>query len=207
MKLNNVLKGKFKSALDTYHRSLWNPSLSGEIDFIDRTVKGFQTLSRSSGNQSFKTRSKKIHLTPQAQFYRYGLLFPNVHTTVEMGDLLFIFKHFSNGSLDAHRGILVQVKYTKGKEKSWKIETDQFYFLTQWPKFRIVKPKFNKWYSTKPTALTWATYGFVGQYAVNYPVYYSSSRMLRTKRSVLSTKSFTFSIKTSIGWDSSTSYL
>lgn len=207
MKLNPLLKTRFKAALSNYHQSLWRPSLSGEIDFIDRTVASFQNLNIPAGNQSLKTRSKRIHLTPQVRFYRYPLLFPSKHTTVEMGDLLFIYKHFLNGGLDAYRAIIVQAKYTKGKKKSWKIDTDQFYFLTRWPRFKIVRPASKNWHSIKPRALTWASYGFVGPNATRYPLYYSSTRILRHKKTVPSTKSFSFPVQSGVGWDSSTSFL
>jgi len=127
--------------------------------------------------------------------------------TIELADLLFVYKHFLNGVLDAYRAVLVQAKYTKGKKKSWKIDTDQFYFLTQWPRFRIVRPAFKKSYSTKPRALTWSTYGFVGPNATRYPVYYSSERMLRQRTSFPSSNTFIFGVQTPIGWDSSTSFL
>jgi len=207
VKINPLLKTRFKAALSNYHRILRRPSLSGEIDFIDRTVASFQNLNIPAGNQTLKTRSKRIHLTPQVRFYRYSLLHPGKHTTVEIGDLLFIYKHFLNGILDAYRAIIVQAKYTKGKKKSWKIDTDQFYFLLQWPRFKIVRPASKKWHSIRPSTLTWASYGFVGSNATRYPLYYSSTRILRHKKAVLSTKSFSFAVHPGVGWDSSTSFL
>ena len=207
VKLNPLLKTQFKAALRNYHQTLWRSSLSGEIDFIIRTVGSFQKLNIHGGKQSLKTRSKRIHLSPQVRFYQYGLLFPGKHTTVEMGDLFFIYKHFLNGVLDAYRGIIVQAKYTKGKKKLWKIDTDQFYFLAKWPSFMMVRPAFKKIYSIKPRALTWATYGFVGPNATKYPLYYSSTRILRHAKKVPSTKSFSFPIGSGVGWDSSTSFL
>jgi len=207
VKLNPLLKTQFRAALSNYHQSLWRRPLSGEIDFIDRTVASFQNLNLPAVNQSLKTRSKKIHPIPQVRFYRYGLLFPTQHTTVEMGDLFFVYKHFLNGALDAYRAIIVQAKYTKGNKRSWKIDPDQFYFLTQWPNFRIVRPAFRKTHTIKPRALTWATYGFVGPNATRYPLFYSSTRMLRRKKNVPPTKSFSFPVQSGIGWDSSTSFL
>ena len=118
MRLNPTLKIGFKTALWNYHKSLWNPPLIKEIDFIERTVSSLQNINLASGQQSLTTRSKKIHLTPQVRYYPYGLLHPNKHETIEMGDILFIYKHFLNGILDAHRGVLVQVKFTKKKRKS-----------------------------------------------------------------------------------------
>jgi len=207
VKLNPQLKTQFKAALSNYHRSLLKPTLSGEIDFIKQTVASFQNLRISAGGQFLNTRSKRIHSTPQVRFYRSPLLLPRKHTTVEMGDLFFIYKHFLNRVLDTYRAIIVQAKYTKGKKKSWKIDTDQFYFLTQWPRFRIIRPMSKRWRFIKPRALTWASYGFVGSRATRYPLYYSSTRMLRYKKSVPSTKSFSFTVKSGIGWDSSTSFL
>jgi len=207
MKLNSILKTRFKLALNHYHQSLWRPSLSGELDFIDRTVASFQNLKIPAAKQSLKTRSKRIHLTPQVEYFRSTLISPLQSIAVELADLLFVYKHFLNGVLDAYRAVLVQAKYTKGKKKSWKIDTDQFYFLTQWPRFRIVRPAFKKSYSTKPRALTWSTYGFVGPNATRYPVYYSSERMLRQRTSFPSSNTFIFGVQTPIGWDSSTSFL
>jgi len=119
-----------------------------------------------------------------------------------------MYKYFVNGVLQAHRAMLIQSKYTPKKYRSWKIDTDQFYFNTQWPKFKIVSPaRFVIPFSVKPETLTWSTYGFVGPKAVRYPVYYSSARMLRATSSIPSSKTFSFTLQTPIGWDSSTSFL
>ena len=205
MKLNPPLKTQFKKALSNYHQSLWKPSLSGEIEFIDRTVASLQNLNFFGGKQSLKTRSKSIHLTPHVRFYRHPLLHPNKHTTVEMGDLLLVYKHFRDGVLDTYRAIIVQAKYTKGKKKTWRIDTNQFYFLTQWPRFRIVRPTSKKWHYIKPRTLTWASYAFVGP--TRYPLYYSSTRISHHRKRVPSQKSFSFPVRYCVGWDSSTSFL
>lgn len=207
MKLNRVLKKRFRSVLDSYHRSLWRSPLSGELDFIDRTVSSFHKRRISVAKQSLTARSKRIHLTPKVKFSRSG--FPMSQAiTKELADLLVTYKYFVNGVLQAHRAILIQSKYTGKKNRSWKIDTDQFYFMTQWPKFKIVSPaRFTKPYSVKPKTLTWSTYGFVGPNAVRYPVYYSSTRMLRARSSIPSSKTFSFTLQSPIGWDSSTSFL
>lgn len=207
IQFNSSFKTQFRAALTNYHQSLWNLPLSREMDFIDRTVASFRNLNIRSEQHNLKTRSKRIHLTPQVRFYRSPLLLAGKHTTVEMGDLLLIFKHFLNGTLNAYRGIIVQAKYTKGNKRSWKIDADQFYFLTQWPRFQIARPTSKTWHAIKPRAFTWATYGFVGLNATGYPIYYSSARMLRRKRTVPPTKSFSFSVQSRSGWDSSTSFL
>jgi hypothetical protein len=78
--------------------------------------------------------------------------------------------------------------------------------MTQWPRFRIVKPLFRKVFSIKPRTLTLATYGFVGSNATSYPLYYSSNRILRQIKSLPLYNTFSFSIQPSIGWDSSPSF-
>lgn len=207
VKLNPLLKTRFKATLTNYHQSLWRPPLSGELDFIDRTVSSFHNVRISVAKQSLTARSKRIHLTPKVRFSRSG--FPKSQAiTKELADLLITYKHFLNGILQAHRAVLIQSKYTSKKYKSWKIDTDQFYFLTQWPKFKIVSPaRFTKWFSVQPETITWSTYGFVGVKAVRYPVYYSSTRMLRARSSTPFSKTFSFTLQSPIGWDSSTSFL
>lgn len=206
-RLSPPIKAQFRATLDNYHKYLWIPSLSGEIDFINRTVAVFRKLSIFTAKQSLKTRAKKIHLTPLVKYYRSTLFSPSQPITVELADLLFIYKHFLNGVLNAYRAIVVQTKYTKGKKESWKIDTDQFYLLTRWPRFRIVRPVSKRAYSIKPRAFTWAVYGFIGPKAARCPVYYSSKRMVRKMTSIPSSNTFSFPVQKPIGWDSSTSFL
>lgn len=118
-----------------------------------------------------------------------------------------VYKHYLNGVLDASRASIVQAKYTPGNKRTWKIDTDQFYFMTQWPSFRILGATSKRWHSIRPRALTWGGYGFVGPKATRYPLYYSSARMLRSKTTALGTNSFNFPAVAGIGWDSSTSFL
>jgi hypothetical protein len=206
VKLHPQLKAQFKAALSNYHKTLRSRFLRREIDFIDLTVASFQNLNFFAGNQNLKTRSKRIHLTPQVRFCRYGFLFPNKSITVEMGDLLFVFKHFLDGVLEGYRAVIVQAKYTADNKRTWKIDTNQFYLLTEWPSFRIVRPTFNRLYSLKPRAFSWAMYGFVGPNAANYPIYYSSERMLRQIVSIPKTNPWNFDVQPLSGWDSSTSF-
>jgi hypothetical protein len=206
MKLNEGLKINFKSILDKYHDSLRNPSLIGEIDFINRTVFSFQQVKIASGKQQMKSRSKKSNSTQKIRFYPYGPLFLDKYTMVELGDLLFIYKHILKGKVESYRAVIIHVTFTKRKEKIWMINTDQFSFHTQWQRFTI-GPTFTKWYSLKPRMLTWATYGFLGPQISKYPFYYSSKRMLNYTSKIPSTSSFNFPVKTCIGWDSSTSFL
>lgn len=207
MILDDILKKEFKSTLNQYHESLWRSTLSGEIDFIDRTVESFEKVNIHNRNQFLKTRSKKLHPKPKVRFYPFGRLFILNNATVEMGDLFFVYKHFLNGILNEHRAIVVQAKHTKASSKSWRIDTDQFRLLSKWPPFQFEKKAFQKLYHIRPRALTWATYGFVGLSATRYPLYCSSKRMLREIKSIPSSNTFTFKLLNSSGWDSSTSFL
>lgn len=202
LNLNNIIKKNFKSILINYYQSLKNPPLKNEEDFIDKTVKCFKNINFSSSRQNLKSRSKKIHPTPQVKFTRN-----NQQTQVEMGDLFFICKHLTNNTLETYRALLVQVKFNKTRKRTWKIDTNQFHFLTCCPVFEIVKPKVNKLYNLKPRNLTWATYGLVGKTSINYPIYYSSKRILKVKKSIPSSGSFNYNLKKINGWDSSTSFL
>jgi hypothetical protein len=205
MKLNASLKRDFKSVLDKYLDALGNPSLTGEIDFLNRTVFSFNQVQISSGKQQMKIRSQKINQT-QIRFYPYGPLYLDKYTTVELGDLLFIYKHIFKGETKAYRAVLIHLTFTKRKEKSWSINTDQFSFHTQWQRFKIT-PLFTKWYSLNPRMLTWATYGFLGPQISKYPFFYSTKRMRTYVTKIPLTSSFTFPVKRPIGWDSSTSFL
>ena len=206
MKLNESLKSNFKSILHDYHDSLGNPSLTGELDFINRTVVSFQQVNISSGKQKLKTRSKKFNRTQKIRFYPYGPLFPDKYTTVELGGLLFIHKHILKDEVDSHRATIIQLTFTKSKKKLWTIDTNLFSFLTQWQRFKMT-PAFSKWYLLKPKMLTWATYGFLGPHISKYPFYYSSKRMFNYMTTLPSTSSFNFPVNIRIGWDSSTSFL
>ena len=120
--------------------------------------------------------------------------------------LLFIHKHILKGEVASYRASLIQVTFTKRKEKLWTIDTNQFSFLTRWQSFKMA-PTFTKWYLLKPRMLTWATFGFLGPHLSIYPFYYSSKRMLKCTTKIPSTRSFNFPVNRPIGWDSSTSFL
>jgi hypothetical protein len=157
-------------------------------------VQAFQNFSASSGRQSLTTRSVNIDNKPIVSFV------PPLHSSWplhrEIGDLLFVFKHFLGNKLDAHRASIVQTKYTSGTRKSWSIETGQFLLMSYWPKFYMLRPaKYLQPYDLKPKMLSWAIYGFVGPNAIRYPLYYSTDRILRSRGlSIPLSKHFSFSL-------------
>ena len=208
IKLNSSLKNRFRAKLTSYHQTL-GPSISDEEDFIDRTVQAFKNYRASVGKQFLKARSIKIHRKPIACFPPCSPAFSSKSICRELGDLLFVYKHFSKGSLDANRASLVQTKYTGGTRKTWSIETGQFCLMTGWPMFTIVKPaRFSKSYYFRPKAFTWATYGLVGPRAISYPLYFSSARIMRTYSSqASSSKHFSFTIQRDpMPWDFSSGF-
>lgn len=207
MTLNSVLYEKFKLVLDRYHQSLWRSPLSGEKDFVNRTLNSFQNLTLTGQQQVLTIRSQKPFWKPLVKYFPYGLLFPERYVTIMLGNLLLKCKHKMVGRLISHRAILVNVKFTKGEKKTWRISSNQFNFLNKWFNFQIMKPEGDQWYSLKPTTLTWSTYGFIGSNVTNYPIYYSADRVLRQNESSSPSKSFQFVLGRSIGWDSSTSFL
>lgn len=201
IRLNVSLKNRFRVKLNSYHQSL-RPFTKDEEDFIDRTVKAFSNYQDSHKGQSIRARSTKIHRKPIACFPPCTPVFSSKKICREIGDLLFVYKHFSRGSLDAHRATLIQAKHTRGMKKVWSIETGQFCLLTSWPIFNIsAKP--GTLYNLKPKALTWSSYGLVGPRAIGYPVYFSSARIMRThRRSASTTKHFSFALKSDpMPWD------
>lgn len=207
MRLDQPLRQLFENELWNYHRSLWNPPLTREIDFINRTVSGFQNITLTSGKQSISTRSHMIHATPQLKYFPKGPIFQNIFHRVEMGDLLFIYKHIVNGNLVSYRGIVVQAKYTSGNNRAWRVDRNQFFFLNNWPHFEIIRPRFNRMYLLNPSAKTWATYSFLGQNSTNYPIYYSSKRMLHHLGGMPTTHHFTYHTRPNVCWDYSKSFL
>lgn len=206
MNLSPQIKAKLRAQLTAYHNSLWTPPLSGELEFLDRTVSSLNNLKISAPNQLITTRSKRVHLSPKVSFSKF--LFPTNLITKELADLVLVYKHFVNGVLSNHRATLVQSKYTPKKRRSWRIDADQFFLMTQWPIFKIVSPKrFKNLFHVRPRTLTWSTYGFVGALALRFPVYFSSARILRLKTHIPLTKTFSFGLQTPSGWDSSPSFL
>ena len=207
--LNTSMKNRFKHKLSSYHQSLI-PFIKDEEDFIDRTVKAFKNYADYGGGQSIRTRTVKIHGKPIVCFGPCTSRFPSRKICREMGDLLFIYKHFFKGNVDAHRAVLVQTKYTGSAKRTWSIETGQFCLMTLWPKFSVTRPTgFSNDLELRPKTLTWSTYGFVGPRAVNYPFYFSSTRILRTHRQqASSTKHFSFTLRSNpIPWDYSAGFL
>jgi len=159
------------------------PPIFNEGDFVSRTVNAFKDFSPSGGGQSLSTRSVEIHRKPIVDFTPLSSPssppFP-FDTKREIGDLLFVYKYFLRNKLVAHRASIVQAKYTKGTRESWTIDTGQFYLMSYWPGFRIMKPKprDSKTYKCTPKTRSWATYGFIGPNAVHYPLFFSSRKIL-----------------------------
>lgn len=207
MKLNPYVRNQINNILKNYHNSLINPQLTREIDFLDRTENILKSINVSSKLQSVSTRSKKIHSTPKVRFLRNPLQ-PSSNVTTELSDLLFVVKHFLNGKLVEHRALLGQIKFTSQKSKRWNIDTNQFFLMSQWPKFQIVSPaRFVKSFHVKPKTRTWATYGFVGPLATKYPIYFSSSRILGMTGNIPTKKKFSFHPTPSYGIDSSSNFI
>jgi len=206
MSLSPTIKAQLRTELATYHNSLWKPPLNRELEFLDRTVSSLNNIRISTRNQAISSRCKRIHLSPKVRFFRTQLPTPSP-TTTELSDLIFVYKHIVNGVLKDYRAILAQTKFTSQKRKTWHIDTNQFFLMTQWPRFKIVSPaKFKCGFHIRPKSRTWSTYGFVGPLASRFPIYFSSSRILQIKSHIPSTKSFSFSLKPLSGWDSSPSF-
>lgn len=194
IKLADLLRMQIESKVGNYHQSLLKPPISNEDDFIERTVQAFQNFSASGGGQSLKTRSVKVDKKPIVSFVPCPPLRSSRALHREIGDLLFVFKHFLRNKLDAHRASIVQTKYTSGTGKFWSIDTGQFLLMSYWPEFCILKPrKFSKTYDLRPKMLSWAIYGFVGPNVNVYPLYYSADRILRSRK-FPSSKHFSFSL-------------
>lgn len=207
MRLNSFIKAQLRKQLFTYHTSLWKPPLKREMDFLDLTVKGLNNIRISHGSQTVSSRCKRIHLTPKVSFFRNPLTTISP-TTTELSDLLLVVKYFENGSLKQFRAILGQIKFTSQKPKSWHIDTDQFFLMTQWPRFTIVSPaRFRSTFHIKPKTSTWSSYGFIGPLATRFPIYHSAQRILKKKTLIPKTQSFSFNPRPPSGWDSSPSFM
>ena len=208
IRLNSSLKKQFRAKVSSYHQSL-TTFITDEEDFIDKTVNAFKNFRASRGRQSLRTRSIKIHRKPIVCFPSCSPIFSSKKICREIGDLLFVYKHFSKGFLDAHRASLIQAKYTSETRKTWSIETGQFCLMTRWPKFSLVQPaRFSKDYDLRPNAFTWSTYGLVGPNTTSYPIYFSAARILRIhKRQASSTKHFNLTLRSNpLPWDFSAGF-
>lgn len=207
MTLNNLIINRLKNSLRSYHSSLENPPLVNEVDFIKRTVTAFQNLNYTAGGQTISSRSIIIHSKPIIQYYPKGPLFPHIFRRVEMGDILLVSKQVIDGVLESYRGSIIQAKFTKRMKRTWKVNSNQFFFLSEWPVFTIYRPRIKKQYFTEPNASTWSVYGFVGQRATKFPIYYSSKRMVNHLGGIPTKKSFSYSVKPNFSWDCGSSFL
>ena len=203
------LKAQFKTQLNNYHNSLRNPVLQNEVDYINRTVTHFSGINLPGVTQSLTTRSAKIHSTPLARFAPCTPAIARLNQAKEIADILLIYKHFTNGNLDAYRGSLVQAKFTKDSlRKRWThVDSGQYCLLTRWPTFSIVSPfHFFRQYNIHPNAKSWSTYGLVGPNVLTQPIFYSAQRMLNQLGTFPPGASFTFNAQPS-KFDSSQSFL
>jgi len=206
MILNPILRNGFNQVLVNYHNLLWGNPPINEVDFIDKTVQSFCNLNLNVQNQKLTTRAVKIHPTPQVRYYPNGFQnqIPNIR--IEMGDILYIFKHRVNGNLVTRRGMVVQVKYTMEDRLRWHIDIDQFRFLCNWHPFHIVSPQIPGNYTVHPRTNSWSMYGFIGPNAMNYPVYYSANRIRNHRGGIPAGDAFTYWILPYYSWDTDTSF-
>jgi len=206
MVLNQNLKNSFNQLLVHYHNDLWGNPPTNEVDFIDKTVQCFDNQNLNYQNQRLTTRSIKIHPTPQVRYYPNGFQNQNPNYRIEMGDILYIFKHIVNGNLEIRRGMVVQVKFTNEDRIRWHIDIKQFRFLCNWHPFHLVHPIFPGNYTLHPRTNSWSMYGFVGPNALNYPVYYSANRIRNHRGGIPAGGSFTYWIRPHYSWDTDTSF-
>jgi len=201
-----TLKSRIRQVLANYHNTLKFPTLTDERGFIKRTTSFFRSRPVWHGRSFLITRSAYIDRSPIVEFH-HTTPWPNPDKR-EVGDILFVSKLKRGNKIVKKKAIIVQSKFTKSHQRSWKnIDTAQFYLTLKWPDLTRVSPKPKKLYKISPSCLTWGTYAFVGPFAVNYALYMTPARIFRACPAVLSQRTFTFNIKKSIGWDTSPSFL
>lgn len=206
MSLSAHFKNRIRCLLNQYHRQINHPRLSNEREFIKRTALFFRKQTVSHGQESLISRSANIDRSPLVRF-RHPTPWPNPDVR-EVGDLLFVIKFKKGTQIIEKRALIVQSKFTGTSRRSWKdINTAQFYLILKWPSFTRVNPGPPRPYNLSPLCLTWGTYAFVGPMATNYPLYFTSSRILGKKPAILSQKTFTFNINKPLGWDTSPSFM
>lgn len=206
MSVASGMKSRVKHLLDQYHTQVDHSKLTDERDFIRRTSSFFKNQTISYGQASFTTQSANIDGSPIVRF-QHPTPWPNPDSK-ELGDLLFIIKHKRGPKVVEKRAIIVQSKFARTSQRSWKrIDTTQFYLLLRWPSFTRVSPGPHITYSLNPDCLTWGTYAFLGPMAMRFPLYFTPSRILHRRPSILSQKTFTFGVGRISGWDTSPSFL
>lgn len=207
--LNANIKQAFRALLAQYHASLSQPRLQDELDYIRRTVDFFDNIPLLvGGSQSVRTRSASIHGTPLAEFVACTYAFHRLRIEKEIADIVLVYKHFTNGNMDAYRASLIQAKFSRNVRKiSWSgVDAGQFCLLSSWPTFLITSPlRFFKQYSLTPRNLTWSTYGLVGPDIIHQPIFYSADRMLRQLGAFPQDEKFLF-VATPTRFDFSQSY-
>lgn len=202
----SIFKGRIRNILARYHNTLKSPQLSNERDFIKHTTSFFRNRSVSYGGQYLRIRSAYIDRSPIVEFF-HRTPWPNPDRR-EVGDILLVSKFIRGGQIIKNRATIVQSKFTRMQQRSWKaIDTAQFYLVYGWPDFIRVRPKPRKLYKLNPKSLTWGTYSLIGPNAVNYPIYLTSTRMYRAYPSIFSQKTFTFNLRDLVSWDTSPSFL
>jgi len=204
MSINAGIMNYFDKIINDYHRAISNTPITGELNFVDKTVENFTVAPIQSGEQTFSVRSARIHVKPFITYKSLNQKNPDV--TVELGDLIIIYKHTLNDALIKWRAIIIQTKFKKTKNLSWDISTNQFTFLVHWPTFNISRPHSTGLYTINPISKTWAVYGFIGPNATKYPIYYSSKRMMDHIHQIPSKDHFPFNVLDNHSWDYSKSF-
>lgn len=200
------LKNKIRKMLDIYHSNLKSPQLTGELDFINRSVRFLGNAYGTHAYETFITRSKNIDKSPIAEFF-HQVSCPNPSRR-EIADILLVSKIIHYGRLVRYRAILVQSKLTKNPQTKWSgVDSAQFYLVLNWPSFTRVKPKPLKQYVLEPKSMLWGTYAFVGPNVLNYPIYASPSKILRNNPNIFAQKSFTYTPQNLNGYNTSPSFL
>jgi hypothetical protein len=207
MAFNPQLIQQIRNNLRNYHNVIRSPPLSGELDFIRRTTSFFANRSLRSQYGSFSTRSGNIDKSPIVRFQHTTPQFTPADK--EVADILFVSKIKRNGKLIHKKGVLVQSKLTNKPITNWSgIDTAQFFLMHHWPPFTRIRPGPTKGpYELKPNSLFWGTYAFVAPKALNFPLYFSPSKILYLNQNLLNGQTFTFSPSTFNNYQTSPSFL
>jgi len=205
MSISGQLKDEIRQTLVDYHNNLGSPKLCDELDFIHRTVAFFKHVSVAHGHQSFTTSARSIDKSPIVEFLHSTP--SNNPAKKEIADLLFVSKFKKGNHVTEKRAVVVQSKFNQTEQRLWKFDTAQFYLVSKWPPFSRIKPGPPKPYLLQPQSLAWGSYVFVGPEALENPVYFASSRILKENPSIFSHKTFSFNPKKLNSFDTSPSFL
>jgi hypothetical protein len=186
MDLGNSLRDSIYAHIDQIEQ--WSlSSFDGEVDVIDETVDTLDGFEDSSGGQSARFKTKKMHPSPQVDFSGPSWDGSSQDRAAadwiddkdaELADLMFVANRLRGDTVVSRRVMISQTKFTKEATRKWKwkIRMHQFHLLDGLPEIEFVEPATGERFDIDPDNRSFTTYSFASDH---YPPFFNTTEKMQ----------------------------